>query len=77
MVSALGGAGIDSSARRKARGDKPASVAYAPIVEQPWRVEEPVPLGAQMLSTLQLAPDALKVRAYVQQLLAQRTPVGS
>lgn len=59
-----------------ARGAKPSAVVYAPIAEQSWRVAEPAPLGAKTLSTLQLAPDALEVRAYVQQPLAQRTPVG-
>lgn len=58
------------------RGAKPSAVVYAPIPEQSWWVAEPAPLGTQTLGTLQLAPDALEVRAYVQQPLVQRTPVG-
>lgn len=62
----------------------PAPMAYvppvvyvqpAPPVAQSWKVEEP--LGkAKALTTLQLAPDAQEVRAYVQQPLALRKPVG-
>lgn len=58
------------------QGTERATVAYAPIAVQSWRVAEPTPLGAQTLGTLQLAPDALEVRAYVQKPVAQRTPVG-
>lgn len=59
-----------------ARVAEPAAMVYAPIAAQSWRLAEPVPLGAKTLSTLQRAPDALEVRAYVQQPVAQRTPVG-
>ena len=54
----------------------PAVAAYTPYVAQPWQVAEPLPTNAKTLTALQLAPDALEVRAYVQQPLIERAPVG-
>lgn len=54
----------------------PQAVAYVQHAVQPWQVAEPFPTEAKTLTALQLAPDALEVRAYVQQPLTQRVPVG-